>query len=113
MQGDKMFPQRCEGVGKVSSAGGSTYVKELEAGRVIAKDVVDGDEAALRVLGSRNVGPDLLARDLLGQRGVLALVVPVGILVRGSVAAGSGQRHVERVVGGVECMDSRERERER
>lgn len=76
---------------------------------MVAKDVIDGDEAALRVLGSRNVGPDFLACNLFGQSGVFALVVPLGILVGGGVAAGRSQRHVERGVAGVECVGDRAR----
>lgn len=59
---------------------------------MVAKDVIDGNEAALRLLGSGAVGSSVLASDLGAEGLVLALVVPVG-LGRGSVAAGVNKRH--------------------
>lgn len=68
------------------------YVKELETGGMVAKDVVDGDETALRVLRAGAVCPSVIAGDLGAKGLVLALVVPVGF-GRGGVAAGVDKRH--------------------
>lgn len=60
---------------------------------MIAKDVVDGDKTALRILGAGAVCRSVVAGDLGAQNLVLAFIVPLG-LGRGGVATGGDKRHV-------------------
>lgn len=89
-----------------------TYVVELLGGGVVAKDIIDGDDSTLGVLGSGEVGLALLAGNLGREGDELALVVPLGVLDGGGVAASGGQRHFLVVVGlvAVRCVKKKKKE---
>lgn len=70
------------------------YVKELESGGAVSENVVDDDDAMLRVLGSCSVGSASFFVKCRWQSLEVSLLSPCSRVGSGVGAAGVTERHI-------------------
>lgn len=70
------------------------YVKELKSGWAVSENVVDDDDAMLRVLGSCSVGPASFTVKCRWQSLEMSLLSPWSRVGSGVGAAGVTERHI-------------------